>query len=70
MTSASFVLVRRVADDPERSKEMLNYFNWSLRVGGMSAIQGDFIPLPSSVSNTVRAGWKEIVDSKGVSIWP
>lgn len=69
MTSASFVLVRRVADDPERSKEMLNYFNWSLRVGGMSAIQGDFIPLPSSVSNTVRASWKGIVDSKGVSIW-
>lgn len=70
MTSASYILIRKVADNPEHSKELLDYFNWGLRVGDLAAVQGDFIPLPASVCNTVRAGWKGIVDSNGAPIWP
>jgi phosphate transport system substrate-binding protein len=69
MTSASFVLLRKVSDKPEHSREALKFFNWVLRVGQLSAIQGDFMPLPDAVSATVRSSWKGIVDQKGVPVW-
>lgn len=65
LSMASFALVRKVSDQPERTKEVLKYFKYSLRYGDLKAVQQDFIPLPDSVSKVVRASWNNIVDEKG-----
>ena len=67
-------IVREIADslvseNPERSREVLKYFKYSLRYGGLKAVQYDYIPLPDSVRNVVRASWRNIVDEKGVPVF-
>lgn len=69
LSMASFALVRKVSDNPERSREVLKYFKYSLRYGGLKAVQYDYIPLPDSVRNVVRASWRNIVDEKGVPVF-
>ena len=68
ITSASYVLVRKQSDHPERNREVLKYFKYSLRYGGLKAIEYDYIPLPDSVTTVVRTSWKHIVDEKGVPV--
>lgn len=69
MSFASFVLVRRQSPDPERSREMLKYFKYSLRYGGLKAVEYDFTPLPEAVTSIIRASWNNIVDDKGVPVY-
>jgi phosphate transport system substrate-binding protein len=65
LAMASFALLRKTADQPERSVEVLKYFKYNLRYGGLRAVQQDYIPLPETVKVKVRASWADIVDSKG-----
>ena len=65
ITSASFVLIRKISENPERSREVLKYFKYSLRYGGLKAVQHDYIPLPEAITTIVRSSWKSIVDANG-----
>lgn len=69
LAMASFALMRKVSHQPERTNEVLKYFKYCLRNGGLKAIQNDYIPLPESIRNTVRASWERIVDERGVPIY-
>jgi len=68
LSMASYALMRKVSEQPERSREVLNYFKYSLRYGALRAVQNDFIPLPESVTAVVRSSWKAVVDNKGVPV--
>lgn len=69
LTMASFVLVHKLSEQPERTREILKYFKYSLRYGGLKAVQSDFIPLPDDVAAVVRSSWGSIVDTKGVPVF-
>jgi len=69
LSMASFALVRKVSEHPERTREALKYFKYSLRYGGLTAVQYDVIPLPGSVQSVVRASWNSIVDENGVPVF-
>jgi len=69
LSFASFALVRKLSEQPERSREVLKYFNYSLRYGGLKAVQYDYIPLPESVKLVVRSSWSGIVDDKGIPVF-
>jgi phosphate transport system substrate-binding protein len=69
MSFASFLLVRKQSATPERSKELLKFFKYNLRYGGLKAIENDHIPLPEDVTAIVRASWVGIVDDKGVPVY-
>jgi phosphate transport system substrate-binding protein len=68
MSNTSFILMRKLSENPERSREVLKYFKYSLRYGGLQAVQFDYIPLPDSVTSIVRASWNSVVDEKGVPV--
>ena len=68
LSMASYALLHKVSEHPERTRETLKYFKYSLRYGGLNAVQHDFIPLPGSVQSVVRASWKNIVDESGVPV--
>jgi len=69
LSMASFVLVRKLSEQPERTREALKYFKYSLRYGGLNTVQYDFIPLPDSLTSMVRSSWKSIVDDKGAPVF-
>lgn len=69
LSMASFALMHKVTDRPERSREALKYFKHSLRYGGLQAVQNDYIPLPEAVTAIVRSSWNAMVDEKGVPVF-
>jgi len=68
LTMAAYVLVRKLSEHPERGKEMLNYFKYNFRNGGLNAVQNDFVPLPPTVTAVIRSSWDKITDAKGVPV--
>jgi len=68
LSFASFVLVHKVSEHPESSREFLKYFKYSLRNGGLKAVQYDYIPLPESVKSVINSSLNSVVDDNGVSI--
>jgi len=69
LSNASFILMHKVSANPERSREILKYFNFSLLYGGLRAFESDYTPLPDTVVALVRTSWKSIVDEKGVPLY-
>lgn len=74
MTNTMFIVMRKVSEDPERSREVLKFFKFSLRFSDLQVVQHDYIPLPKSVTSMVRAGTfvktglNSVVDEKGVPV--
>lgn len=68
LSMASFALVHKVSNNPERTREALKYFKYSLRYGGLKAVQYDYVPLPDTVREAVKTSWGSIVDEHGLKI--
>ncbi len=65
MTSATYILMHRTADKPERSAEVLKFFRWALNDGGKLALGLDYVPLPAGVVRQVEASWAGVRDASG-----
>jgi len=65
ITSASYILMHKSADKPERSREVLQFFSWALKSGQQMASELDYVPLPPKLVQQVEASWKEIKDGSG-----
>ncbi len=65
MTSASYILVHRIAEKPERTAEVLRFFRWSLNNGQKLALALDYVPLPAGVVEKVEASWENVRDASG-----
>jgi len=65
ITSASFILMRRVAQDPKRSAEALKFFRWAMNNGQKMAVELDYVPIPANVVKQIEASWSEIKDASG-----
>ncbi len=68
LSFASYILVHKVSEHPDRSKELLKYLKYSLRYGGLKAIEKDYIPLPDSVREVITASFSSIADDKGAPV--
>ncbi|PLZ03065.1 phosphate ABC transporter substrate-binding protein PstS [Burkholderia sp. WAC0059] len=55
---ATFVLLQTTQEKPAQGAETLKFFDWSFRNGGQAADDLNYISLPPSVVNTIRAQWK------------
>jgi phosphate transport system substrate-binding protein len=58
ITGASFILVYGVPPDPAATGAALKFFDWAYRNGAKMAADLDYVPLPESLINQVRATWK------------
>jgi phosphate transport system substrate-binding protein len=65
MTSASYILMHKAAEKPERTLEALKFFQWALDKGQNLALELDYVPLPAAVVKQVEASWKDIRDASG-----
>src|SRR5246127_4641674 len=69
ITGATFILMHKKQDQPERAKEVLNFFDWAYKNGGQLAESLDYIPMPPNVVKTVEDSWKQIVGPDGKPVW-
>ena len=58
IVSPTFILLPKNPKDPVRSANVIKFFDWAYRDGGAIAKQLEYIPLPSSVQDAVRASWR------------
>jgi phosphate transport system substrate-binding protein len=58
IVSATFVLLPKDARDPERSRDVIRFFDWAYTNGSQVATELEFIPLPKAVQDAVREQWR------------
>jgi phosphate transport system substrate-binding protein len=69
ITGATFILMHKKQDHPDRAAEVLKFFDWSYKNGGQLAEQLDYVPMPASVAGMVEESWKQIVGADGKPVW-
>ena len=60
ITGATFILVHVKPEKPEEVKSALTFFDWSFTNGDKMADELDYVALPTSVKNKIRADWKRM----------
>ena len=60
ISGATFILVHLKPTKPEEVKAALKFFDWAYTSGDKSADDLDYVPLPDSVKNHIRADWKRL----------
>src|SRR6201987_1675900 len=69
ITSATFILMHKKQDQPERAKEVLKFFDWAYKNGAEMAKSLDYVPMPPNAVAIFEDSWKQIVGPDGKPIW-
>ncbi len=70
VTSATFVLVHKLADKPENTKAVFDFFNWAFEKGADSAKTLDYVALPQAVTSAIAKQWSsDVKDAGGKAVW-
>ncbi len=59
IVSATFLLIPTDPKDPARAQTVLKWANWDYEHGDAIATQLEYVPLPATVKDLVRATWKQ-----------
>lgn len=65
ITAPTFILVPTNAQDPNRTRNVLRFFDWAFRSGDAIAEELVYIPLPQSTKDKVRAAWQQRLNFRG-----
>lgn len=68
ITSASFILMHKVAADGARSADVLKFFKWALNNGQKLAVDLDYVPLPANVVKQIESSWSGIKEGSGKAV--
>jgi phosphate transport system substrate-binding protein len=70
ITGASFILLHKSQDKPEKGLAALKFFDWAFTNGDKSASDLDYVPIPDAVVKMVTAMWKnDIKNAAGQPVW-
>jgi len=69
ISGATFILMHAKQDKPQQAAAALKFFDWAYKNGGATATALDYVPLPASVTDRVRAAWSSIKDSAGLPVY-
>jgi len=60
ISGATFILVYIKPEDVAKSKAAMTFFDWAFSNGDKAADDLDYVALPTSVKNKIRADWKHL----------
>lgn len=60
ITGATFVIIHKNPSRPGEVRAAMKFFEWAYTNGDSQANDLDYVPLPDSVKNKVRADWKRL----------
>jgi phosphate transport system substrate-binding protein len=70
ITGATFILMHKTPKDPQKAKQVIEFFDWAYRNGARMAEELHYVPIPGNVTGAVETMWKkEIVGPDGKPIW-
>ncbi len=69
ITSATYIMMHTAQDKPAQAHEVLKFFDWAYKNGDAAASELDYVALPESVKQLVRAQWAaKLKDTAGKPI--
>jgi phosphate transport system substrate-binding protein len=68
MTGASFILMHAKQTKPDTGREVLKFFDWSMKNGSDAAAKLGYVPLPAATIALVQNEWKKIGDASGKAL--
>lgn len=69
IVSATFILMHRKPEKTEQSQAALKFFDWAFKNGDKLALELEYVPLPASVKDKVRASWAGVTDNSGKPVF-
>jgi phosphate transport system substrate-binding protein len=69
ITGATFILMHKKQDNPERARMVLDFFAWAYRNGADMAKALQYVPMPPNAVAIFEASWKNIVGPDGKPVW-
>ena len=69
ITGATFILMHKKQDQPDRAKQVLQFFDWAYRNGADMAKSLSYVPMPPSAVEIFEGSWKQILGPDGKPIW-
>jgi phosphate transport system substrate-binding protein len=69
ISGATFILMHKSADKPEKTAATLKFFDWAFKNGDAMAAELAYVPLPAAVKDLIRKQWaEELKDASGKAI--
>ncbi len=69
IAGATFILMHKMQANPANAAQVLKFFDWGYREGGLMAKALDYVPMPENVVKLIEAHWKNNIKSKDGEIW-
>jgi phosphate transport system substrate-binding protein len=69
ITGATFILMHKQPEHPERAKEVLKFFDWAYKNGAQLAESLDYIPMPQNAVALFEDSWRQIKGADGKPVW-
>jgi phosphate transport system substrate-binding protein len=69
IAGATFILMHKMQANPDRAKEVLNFFAWAYKNGAQMAKSLDYVPMPPNAVSIFEDSWKQIVGPDGKPVW-
>lgn len=69
ITGATFILMHKAQDHPERALEVLKFFAWDYANGAKMAEKLVYVPFPKSVVDLIESSWSTIKGTDGAPVW-
>ena len=63
ISGASFILMHKNADKPDKSAAALKFFDWAFKNGGKAATEMDYVPMPEKTVKIIHDLWKREIKS-------
>jgi len=70
ISGATFILMYKKQDHPDRGQQVLDFFAWSYKNGDKLAMDLDYVPMPDNVVKLIESSWaSEITGPDGKPIY-
>jgi phosphate transport system substrate-binding protein len=69
ITGATFILMHKKQEHPDRAKEVLAFFDWAYKNGAELAKSLDYVPMPQNAVGIFEDSWKQILGPDGKPVW-
>jgi phosphate transport system substrate-binding protein len=70
ISSATFILMHKVQDNPATAREVLKFFNYGYTEGDKMAESLDYVPMPDTAVKLVQKHWSSNMKGKdGSAVW-
>ncbi len=69
ITGATFILMHKKQDNPERARQVLDFFAWAYANGAEMAKALQYVPMPPNAVAIFKDSWKQIVGPDGKPVW-